>query len=75
MNPCTPLVPKVPVHIVPRPSDDDHDRECCSVKKAIFSFDLLNQLPDLVVDGAEALTPFQSWVNGPDLANGILLAL
>ena len=75
VDPCATLITKVSVHVVSSPSDDDHDRECGTVLKTVFALHFLDELPDLVVDGAKALSPLEAGVDRPDLADRVLLAL
>ena len=60
MDPRATLIAKVSVHVISSPSDDDHDRESGTILKTVLALHFLDELPDLVVDGAEALPPFEA---------------
>jgi hypothetical protein len=63
MDPSAPLTPEVTMNIISSPSDNDQDRECGATLKPVLPLDLLNELPNLMVNRREPLSPLQTRIN------------
>ena len=75
VDPCATLIAKVSVHVVSSPANDDQNRESGTVLKTVLALHFLNELPDLVVDGTKAFSPFEAGVDRPNLIDRVVLAL
>jgi hypothetical protein len=67
VDPRATLVSKITVNIVACPAHHDQDWKSWSILQSVLSFNLLNEFPNLVIDGAEALAPLQARIHRSDL--------
>ena len=75
MDPRAALVSEATVDVVAGPANHDQDGESWTTLESVFHLDLVDELPNLMVYGAEPLPPFQSGVDSADLVHGVILCL
>ena len=62
VDPSATLISKVSMDIIAGPADDDEDGKCWTALQPVFSFHLVDELPHLMIDRAQPLSPLQSGV-------------
>ena len=75
MNPRTALIAILSVDVIPAPANHHKEGQILALIKSVLALCFLHQFPNVVNDGRQPFSPFESSINGTDLGENIVLGL